>query len=77
MIVIVTIYHCHIFFKKNYPYARTRGGSRLKAYVHVLRREGGGSKVTKSGLTYFMDEPFVYRFDPGEICLRSSRLAKH
>ena len=38
-------------------------------YVHVQMGEGGGSKITKSEHRYFMDELFVYRFDPGEISL--------
>ena len=75
-IVILTIYLCHIFFKKNHPYACTRGGSRLNSYMHVHGGEGGGTKITKSEHTYFTDEPFVYRSHPDEICLCSSRLAK-
>ena len=45
--------------------------------MHVQGGEEGGSKFTKSERMYFMDEPFVYRFDPSEICLCSPRLAKH
>ena len=45
--------------------------------MHVQGEGGGGSEITKSERKCFMDEPFVYRFDPGEICLCLSRLAKH
>ena len=47
---------CQIFFKKQYPYPRTRRrGCKLKAYLHVQGE--GESKTMKSERAYFMDEP--------------------
>ena len=52
---------CHVFFKKYYPYAGTRGEGVQDKSV-CTSTTGEGSKITKSERTYFMDDPEKARF---------------